>query len=120
MNSTTTIENTNNSGNGLAHPGRTGTTGGALNMNRTRRIVARMFSTSSLLLVDSAIKGTALVVLAALAAMFLRCDTIASQQDGQPSAMKPKHESVQPLFREWQDSGRTEGKISVGALGSVA
>src|SRR5437762_3541320 len=48
-------------------------------MNRTYLTVAGAFSASSLLLVDSAIKGTALLVLAAIAAMILRRDSSATR-----------------------------------------
>lgn len=48
-------------------------------MNRTMLTVAGVFSASSLLLVDSAIKGTALLVLAAIAAMILRRDSAATR-----------------------------------------
>ena len=37
-----------------------------------------------------------------------------------PPVMKPKHESAQSLFKKWQDSARTDGKIPGGALGSLA
>ena len=48
-------------------------------MNRTIFAVAGVFSASSLLLVDSAVKGTALLVLAALAALILRRDSAATR-----------------------------------------
>ena len=48
-------------------------------MNRTILTVAGVFSASSLLLVDSAVKGTALLVLAAVAAMILRRDSAATR-----------------------------------------
>ena len=48
-------------------------------MNRTILTVAGVFSASSLLLVDSAVKGTALLVLAAIAAMILRRDSAATR-----------------------------------------
>src|SRR5437899_12355174 len=47
-------------------------------MNRTMLTVAGVFSASSLL-VDSAAKGTALLVLAAIAAMILRRDSAATR-----------------------------------------
>src|SRR5437660_8998873 len=48
-------------------------------MNRTIFTVAGVFSASSLLLVDSAVKGTALLMLAAVAAMILRRDSAATR-----------------------------------------
>lgn len=48
-------------------------------MNRMILVVAGMFSASSLLLVDSAIKGTALLVLASITAMILRRDSAATR-----------------------------------------
>ena len=48
-------------------------------MNRTIFTVAGVSSASSLLLVDSAVKGTALLVLAAIAAMILRRDSAATR-----------------------------------------
>ena len=48
-------------------------------MNRTILTVAGVSSASSLLLVDSAVKGTALLVLAAVAAMILRRDSAATR-----------------------------------------
>ena len=48
-------------------------------MNRTILAVAGALSASSLLLVDSAVKGTALLVLAASAAMMLRRDSAATR-----------------------------------------
>src|SRR6267142_766855 len=48
-------------------------------MNRTILTVAGVFSASSLLLVDSAVKGTALLVLAAVAALILRRDSAATR-----------------------------------------
>jgi beta-lactamase regulating signal transducer with metallopeptidase domain len=48
-------------------------------MNRTILVVAGAFSASSLLLVESAAKGTALLVLAAGAALFLRRDSAATR-----------------------------------------
>lgn len=48
-------------------------------MNRAIITVAGVFSASSLLLVDSAVKGTALLVLAAVAAMILRRDSAATR-----------------------------------------
>ena len=48
-------------------------------MNRTILTVAGVLSASSLLLVDSAIKGTSLLVLAAVAAMILRRDSAATR-----------------------------------------
>src|SRR2546430_13338998 len=48
-------------------------------MNRIIFVVAGVFSASSLLLVDSAVKGTALLVLAAIAAMILRRDSSATR-----------------------------------------
>ncbi len=48
-------------------------------MNRTIIMAAGVFSASSLLLVDSAVKGTALLVLAAIAAMILRRDSAATR-----------------------------------------
>jgi beta-lactamase regulating signal transducer with metallopeptidase domain len=48
-------------------------------MNRTILTVAGVFSASSLLLVDSAIKGTALLVLAAVVAIILRRDSAATR-----------------------------------------
>ena len=48
-------------------------------MNRTILTVAGLSSASSLLLVDSAVKGTALLVLAAIAAMILRRDSAATR-----------------------------------------
>jgi len=47
-------------------------------------------------------------------------DSIASHKDEQPPVMKPKHESARSLFKKWQDSARTDGKIPGGALGSLA
>jgi len=47
-------------------------------------------------------------------------DSSASQQDEQPPVMKPKHESGRLLFKIWQDSARTDGKIPGGALRSLA
>ena len=43
-------------------------------MNRTLLAVAGLFSASGLVLADSAVKGTALLALAAVAAMILRRD----------------------------------------------
>ena len=48
-------------------------------MNLTILTVAGVFSASGLLLVDSSIKGTALLVLAAIAAMVLRRDSAATR-----------------------------------------
>src|SRR5262245_18722772 len=48
-------------------------------MNRTVLTVVRLFSASSLLLVDSAVEGTALLILAAVAAMILRRDSAATR-----------------------------------------
>src|SRR5437667_7519107 len=48
-------------------------------MNRTILTVAGVFSASSLFLVDSAVKGTALLMLAAVAAMILRRDSAATR-----------------------------------------
>src|SRR5437660_9029324 len=48
-------------------------------MNRTILTVAGVFGTSSLLLVDSAVKGAALLMLAAVAAMVLRRDSAATR-----------------------------------------
>src|SRR6267142_5981346 len=48
-------------------------------MNRTILTVPGVFSTSSLLLVDSAVKGTALLVLAAIATLILRRDSAATR-----------------------------------------
>src|SRR5262245_25270590 len=48
-------------------------------MNRTILTVAGVFSASSLLLVDSAVKGTALLVVAAIAAMILRRNSAATR-----------------------------------------
>ena len=48
-------------------------------MNRTILTVVGVFSASSLLLVDSAIKGTALLMLAGVAAMILRRDSAATR-----------------------------------------
>src|SRR2546423_8271464 len=48
-------------------------------MNRTILAVAGAFSASSLLLADSAVKGTALLVLAASAALMLRRDSAATR-----------------------------------------
>ncbi len=48
-------------------------------MNRTILTVAGVFSASSLLLVDSAVKGIALLVLAAIAAVVLRRDSAATR-----------------------------------------
>src|SRR5258708_25283763 len=48
-------------------------------MNRTILTVAGVFSASSLLLVDSAVKGTALLMLAAVAALILRRDSAATR-----------------------------------------
>lgn len=48
-------------------------------MNRTMLIVAGLFSVPSLLLVDSAVKGTALLVLAAIVAIILRRDSAATR-----------------------------------------
>src|SRR5271163_3321608 len=48
-------------------------------MNRTILIVAGVFSASSLLLMDSAVKGTALLVVAAVAVMILRRDSAATR-----------------------------------------
>ena len=48
-------------------------------MIRTILTVAGVFSASSLLLVDSAIKGTALLVLAAVVAIILRRDSAATR-----------------------------------------
>src|SRR5207302_6468653 len=48
-------------------------------MNRTILTVAGVFSASSLLLVDSAVKGTALLVLAAIATVILRRDSAATR-----------------------------------------
>ena len=48
-------------------------------MNRTILTVAGVLSASSLLLVDSAVKGTALLVLAASAALILKRDSAATR-----------------------------------------
>src|SRR3954471_18196120 len=48
-------------------------------MDRARLTVAGVSSVSSLLLVNSAVKGTALLVLAAIAAMILRRDSAATR-----------------------------------------
>src|ERR1700686_3665021 len=48
-------------------------------MSRTIFIVAGVFSAPSLLLVDSAVKGTALLMLAAMAATILRRDSAATR-----------------------------------------
>src|SRR5262245_21996694 len=48
-------------------------------MNRMILTVAGAFSASSLLLVDSAVKGTAILVLAAIAATMLRRDSAATR-----------------------------------------
>src|SRR5882672_9130947 len=48
-------------------------------MNRTILTIAGVFGASSLLLVDSAVKGTALLVLAAIAAIILRRDSAATR-----------------------------------------
>src|SRR2546430_15349709 len=48
-------------------------------MNRIIFVVAGVFSASSLLLVDSAVKGTALLGLAAIAALILRRDSAATR-----------------------------------------
>src|SRR5690349_3656764 len=48
-------------------------------MNRMIFTVAGVFSASSLLLVDSAIKGTALLMLAAVVALILRRDSAATR-----------------------------------------
>src|SRR5262245_42321060 len=48
-------------------------------MNRTILTVAGVLSVSGLLLVDSAVKGTALLVLAAIAAMILSRDSAATR-----------------------------------------
>ena len=48
-------------------------------MNRTIFTIAGVFSASSLLLADSAVKGTALLVLAAIAVMILRRDSAATR-----------------------------------------
>jgi len=48
-------------------------------MNRTLLAAAAMFSASNVVLVDSAVKGTALLVLAAVAAMILRRDSAATR-----------------------------------------
>ena len=48
-------------------------------MNRTILIVAGVFSASSPVLIDSAVKGTALLVVAAIAALILRRDSAATR-----------------------------------------
>ncbi len=48
-------------------------------MNRTILTVAGVLSASSLLLVDSAVKGTVLLVLAAIVALILRRDSAATR-----------------------------------------
>jgi len=48
-------------------------------MNRTIIMIAGMFSASSLLLADSAIKGIALMLLAVVAALALRRDSAATR-----------------------------------------
>src|SRR5258707_10439544 len=48
-------------------------------MNRTILTVAGVFGASSLLLVDSTVKGTALLVLAAIAATILKRDSAATR-----------------------------------------
>ena len=48
-------------------------------MNRTILTVAGMLSASSFVLLDSAVKGAALLVLAALAALMLRRDSAATR-----------------------------------------
>ena len=48
-------------------------------MNRTRLVLAGFSSASSLLLVDSTVKGTAILVLAAIAALILRRDSAATR-----------------------------------------
>ena len=48
-------------------------------MNRTIVTVAAAFSASSLLLVDSAVKGTVLLAFAAVAALVLRRDSAATR-----------------------------------------
>src|SRR5437016_13279816 len=48
-------------------------------MSHTMFMVAGVLDASSLLLVDSAVKGTALLVLAAVAAMILRRDSAATR-----------------------------------------
>ncbi len=48
-------------------------------MNRTLLIVAGMFGASGPVLMDSAVKGTALLVVAAIAALTLRCDSAATR-----------------------------------------
>jgi len=44
----------------------------------------------------------------------------ASPKDDQSPVLKPRHESGQSLFKQWQDSARTDGKIPGGALRSLA
>ncbi|MGA2497994.1 MAG: hypothetical protein ABSH20_09645, partial [Tepidisphaeraceae bacterium] len=46
-------------------------------MNRTILVLVGVFSAPSLLLIDSAVKGTALLILAAVAAIILRRDSAA-------------------------------------------
>lgn len=48
-------------------------------MNRFILVIAGMFSVSSLLLVDSAVKGTALLILAIVAVLMLRRDSAATR-----------------------------------------
>ena len=48
-------------------------------MNRTIVMIAGVFGTSSLLLVDSAVKGTALLLVAAVVALMLRRDSAATR-----------------------------------------
>src|SRR3954468_18773512 len=48
-------------------------------MNRTILMIAGVFGTSSLLLVDSAVKGTALLLLAGMLALLLRRDSAATR-----------------------------------------
>src|SRR5580765_8470312 len=48
-------------------------------MNRTFLMIAGVFGTSSLLLVDSAVKGTALLLVAAAVALMLRRDSAATR-----------------------------------------
>src|SRR3954447_3184968 len=48
-------------------------------MNRTILMIAGVFGTSSLLLVDSAVKGTALLLLAGVLALMLRRDSAATR-----------------------------------------
>ncbi len=80
-------------------------------MNPAVFTLAGLASALGLLLVDSAVNG---------AAVQLPRDTGASQQDEQPSILKPKHESAQSLFKKWQESARTDGKIPGGAFRSLA